>query len=187
MRIHCLADAPGEIRELVHVHQREFLAVFFHEKKPVAAPRNVAGHRADAGHVNRHGFLGAPAGDVRHGNFAARMQCGGDDADRGLDAVFARLDSAHVRQRDDEADGAMAAHAETADVVEENHTGHTRGVFRLDEQRPDHDVRTARLVDDGGPERVEFLLKALTPDGERSAAQIGAARHHDARRLAAGM
>ena len=56
---------------------------------------------------------------------------------------------------DDEPDGAVAAHAEIADVVEEDHAGRARRVVRLAQQRADHHVRAARLVDDARAEVVE--------------------------------
>ena len=64
------------------------------------------------------------------------MQCGGHDADGGFDAMIAGLNLAKVRQRDDQADRAMAAHAKVADVVEEDHAGDTGFVSGFNDIAP---------------------------------------------------
>jgi hypothetical protein len=69
-------------------------------------------------------------------------------------------DATQVREGRDDADRAMAAHPDVADVVEEDHAGGARGIRRLDQQRADDHVRAARLVHDGGSIAVEVALKA---------------------------
>ena len=78
------------------------------------------------------------------------------------------VDAAEVRERDDDADGAVAAHAEVADVVEEDDAGGAGRIGRLAEQRADDDVGAARLVDDGGAEAVE----AVAEDRARRSASV---------------
>ena len=66
----------------------------------------------------------------------------------------ARLHAAEVRQRRQQADGAVTAHAEVADVVEEEDARGARRVARLAQQGADDRVGAARLVDHGGAEGV---------------------------------
>ena len=115
------------------------------------------------------------------------MQRGGDDADGRFDAMVTRLDPAQVRQRDDQADGAVPAHAEIADVVEKDDPGDAGRVFRFEQQRADHHVRTARFIHDGRAKVIERLLKTVAPDGERSAPEVRAAGNDDPRRFTAGV
>ena len=105
----------------------------------------------------------------------------------GVDAAHARADAAQVGQRHHQPDGAVAAHAEEADVVEEDHAGLARGVVRLAEQRAHDGVVAARLVDDGRADVVEVVAEAVEALLDRAAAEIGAARDDDARGLAAGV
>jgi len=101
-----LADAQGEISKRVDVGEFQGQAVAAGEEKPVPAPGDVADdlavsvdHDADAGG-------GAVAGDVLDGDAAVVVEAGGDDADGGVDAVFARLDAAEVGEGDDQPDRA---------------------------------------------------------------------------------
>ncbi len=49
-----VTDTRSEIGQRVEIIERELLAVIVDEKEPVAAPRNVAGHRSKHGHDDRH-------------------------------------------------------------------------------------------------------------------------------------
>ena len=77
----------------------------------------------------------------------------------------AGLDASEMRERSHEADGAVPAHAEIADVVEENHAGLAGRIRRIAEQRADDGVRSARLVDDRGAEAIEVLRKRARRSG----------------------
>src|SRR5207249_1007516 len=79
----------------------------------------------------------------------------------------------------------MSAHAQVADIVEENHPCGAAGIGRRTEKHADHDVGAARLIDNGRAEGVEPLAKALAPLGQRANAQIGAAGNDHASRLSA--
>ena len=57
-------------------------------------------------------------------------------------------DAAHVLERFDQADRAVAAHAEVADVVEKDHSGSGSRIDRFAEQRADDRVVAARFADD---------------------------------------
>jgi len=129
----------------------------------------------------------AIAGHVGHGHFAIFVQRGGDDADGGFNFVIAGFDFPQMRQRDDQADGAMAAHAEAADVIEENHAGGAGFVRRLDQQRADHHIRAARFVDHRGAETVVLRAECLQLIGDASGAKGRPAGNDHPSRLAAGM
>ena len=78
-----------------------------------------------------------------------------------LETVLARLEAVQVRQRHDDSDGPVTAHAEIADVVEKDDPRCAGTVHRLAEERPDHDVGPARFVDDGAAETVELALETV--------------------------
>ena len=98
-----------------------------------------------------------------------------------------RADAALMPECDDDADHAMPAHAEIADVVEEDDAGRAARIDRRTQQRPDHHIRPARFIDDGGAITIEVGTKALAPLGEGAAAEVRSAGDDDARRLAAGV
>ena len=58
----------------------------------------------------------------------------------GADAMFAGLDLTHVRERDDQSNGPVSAHAEITDVVEEDDATRAGFVFRFDQYRTDHHI-----------------------------------------------
>ena len=60
-----------------------------------------------------------------------------DHADRRVDPVAARREAAHEGERSDQADGAVAAHAEQTDVVEKNDAKIAVLPVRRDEQCAD--------------------------------------------------
>lgn len=171
--IHGLPHAPAVIRERVGVLQREFLSVLRDEEKPIAAPGDVAGDFAQAGNVHGEILFRAPAWNVGDRDFAVRMQRGGDDTHRGFNPVLAGFDPSEMRERDNEANRPVPAHAEVADVVEEDDAASAGLVLGLDQQRTDDDLRAARFVDDGGAVVVEVALKSRAPSGQRTATQIG--------------
>jgi hypothetical protein len=103
------------------------------------------------------------------------MQRCDDDSDRGLNAMDAGADSAEMRERGDEADRSVTAHADVADVVEENHSGGTGRIDRIAKQRADDYVRASRFVDDCCAEIIMQTLKAVSAIGERATAEIGSA------------
>jgi hypothetical protein len=88
-----------------------------------------------------------------------------------------------MRERDHEANRAMPAHTQISDVIEKNGAADARFVFRLNEQRSDDDIGTARLIHNGGTESVELLLKFFASCGDRAATEVRPARDDNARRL----
>ena len=97
------------------------------------------------------------------------------------------LDRAEVSERDGDADRAVAAHAEIADVVEEDDPDDAGRVGRFAEHRADHHVRAAGLVHHGRAEAVVPVAKDRQPLGHRPPAQVGRTREDDPRGLAAGV
>src|SRR5690606_24272663 len=114
-----------------------------------AAPGDVALDLPDAGHL--HFGIGneAIALDVVDGYLAVDMQGDTHYTDRCLDQVLTRLNAALMRQRPGQADGAVATHAQIADIVEEDHARAATRIGGFQQQRTDHRVRSARLAGDG--------------------------------------
>ena len=142
---------------------------------------------AESGHLDSECLPGAIAGNVGHRDLAAGMERGGDNSHGSFEAMFARLDAAQARQRDDDSDSAVTAHAKIADVVEEEDARGAGRVCRLAEKGSDHYVRPPRLVDDGRAEPVIFPLEAVSPLRQRPRPEVWAARHDDSRWFAAGV
>ncbi len=157
------------------------------EEEPVAAPRDVAVQYAVAGHRHRHLARVAPRRDVGQRHPTVGVQLGAHRADRRVDRVHAGAQPSQMCEGGDDADRAVAAHAEVADVVEEDHAAGAAGVLGWREQRAHEHVIAARLVDERTAPRVAFGAKARPPLGHRAASEVGAAADHQARRLAAGV
>ena len=101
--------------------------------------------------------------------------------------MLPRTDSPHVGEGRYEADGAMTAHSEVPDVVEEDHGGGGLWIDGFAEERADDNLRSARFTDDAAPEVVEFEMKALYPAWQISCSEIGPSGNDDACRLPFGM
>ncbi len=182
-----LTDAPGEVSEGIDVGEIQIEAMGFHEEEPVAAPGDIAGDGSDAGDLDGQVVGLAMAGDVGDGDGTVGVEGGGDGADGGVDAECTGVELVEVGEGDNEADGAVAAHAEVADVVEEEDAGLTGGVMGRDEEGTHHDIRTTGFVDDGGAEGVELILETPEAVGQGTVAEVGAALEDDAGGFTAGM
>src|SRR3546814_17003742 len=82
---------------------------------------------------------------IAYGDAAVRVKLGLDDTHRRFDAVRAGFYAARVRQRDDQPDGAVAAHAEETDIVAEADAGRAVGAAGCTQQSANQHVRSARL------------------------------------------
>src|SRR6185312_5872731 len=100
------------------------------DEEPVAAPGDIATHRAIARHVDAQVGRVPVASDIVQGNTPVLVQLHPDLAHGGVQVVPAGGDLAQMRQRADDPDGAVPAHAEVADVVEEDHAGACVGALR---------------------------------------------------------
>jgi hypothetical protein len=115
------------------------------------------------------------------------MQRRGDRADRRLDPVLSGLRMTEISERRDQSDRAMAAHANVADVVEEDHPAGIGGVGRCAKERADQHVRAARFVDDRPAPRIVLVAEAVPALRHVTVTQIGATADDYARGLASGV
>lgn len=97
------------------------------------------------------------------------------------------LDAAYVFESYGEADGAVSAHIEIADVIEEDDAGGTVGFEGFAEKCADDGVITAGFVDDGGAEMVEVAAEALEAFVEGAVAEVGEAFDDETGGFAAGV
>lgn len=101
--------------------------------------------------------------------------------------MLATANATKVSQRGDDADGAVTAHPEITDIIEEDDTRCGGGIFRLAEERADEHVGAAWFVDDRGPERIVLRGEAAGAMRERMIAKVGPPGDHDPGGLARSM
>jgi len=101
--------------------------------------------------------------------------------------VLPRTDSSHVGEGRYDTDGAMTAHSEVPNVVEEDHGRGGLWINGFAEERADYNLRSARLTDDSAPEVVEFAPKALHPAWQISFFEIRSTGNDDSCRLPCGV
>lgn len=181
------ANRPGEIGKRGDVLHAQFQRIVFHQEKPVAGPRHIAVDRAVAGDIHRYIRCRPAARDVQDAHFARWMQRCGDPTDGGLYNVFPDADSSQVGKRHDQTNGAMHAHANESDVVEEDDPGGRGRVNRLAKNSADHHFGAARLGDQRFAQIIVVRSEAREALGHPTGAEVGPACHQDARWLPAGM
>nr|GEU28650.1 HTH-type transcriptional regulator PtxR, putative [Tanacetum cinerariifolium] len=155
------------------------------EKEPVAAVSHIARHRAVAGHLHRHRVLGTARGHVGDGDAAVVVQLRFHHAHGRIDAVQSRRDASHECERGHQADGAVAAHAQVADVVKKDDAGHAVRRMRFAQQGAHQHIGAARLAHHRRAEVVVILPEAHDPLGQRAVAQVRAAGRDQPRGFAA--
>jgi hypothetical protein len=101
--------------------------------------------------------------------------------------VFPRSNAAQMGKSGNEADGPVPAHAKVADIVEKYHARDAGWVGRFEEGRADDHIGAARLVYDGGTERVMLVAKNFQSVRDAAAAEIGSATDDNASRFATGV
>src|ERR1700719_2908746 len=79
-----LPDSPSEMDELVKVCFGNRVGMLFDQKKPVAAPGDVAGHCTESGDFDINGRGPAVAGYIFEGHGGVSVQCDSHDAHRCL-------------------------------------------------------------------------------------------------------
>jgi len=122
-----------------------------------------------------------------HGDRTVGVQLGRHRPDGGIDFQTAGFDATEMREGDDQPDGAVAAPAEQADVVEKNDAKIAVLTVRGNEQCADDRVGAAGLVDDRGAVGIEVVAEAHGPFLERAAPEIGAAVEYEPRGLTASV
>src|SRR5271168_347507 len=158
-----------------------------HEEKPIPAPGHVAAHFAVSRYVDCNVGSAAITCDIVDRDLAAFVQNCADCSHRGFYFVFARFYAVHVCQSCHQADGAVTAHAEVADVIKEDDGGGAGGIDRVSEQSAHHDVGTAGLIHHSGTKIVVISAKTFQAIGERTRAKVRAAAHYQSGGLAPGV
>ena len=115
------------------------------------------------------------------------MQARLDRAADGLEPAGPARDAAQVLQGHDQSDGAVAAHIQVADIIEEDDAASHDGSEGSHSSAPTMASISARLIDHRRAEMVEPVAEALQPFGHRAAPEIGTARDNHPRRLASGV
>ncbi len=144
--------------------------MFAYKEEPVASPGDVAREEAVARNVYLNGCSVAEAWDVVHRDASVIMQVGGDVSDWRLQLVHAWSDPAQVGEGSHYADGSVAAHAEIADVVEEDDGCGCVRCDGFEQQRADYDLGAAGFADYAGAEAVEVRSEAVEPLLQRAIA-----------------
>src|SRR5580692_7967234 len=152
-----------------------------HQEKPVSAPGHIAADfavfGAVSGYVDRNVCRAAITCDIVDGDLAAFVQNCTHGSHGSFYLVFARGDAFHVCQGRHQADGAVTAHAQVADIVKEDDTGGAGWIEGIGEQSAHHDVGTARLVNHSGAKTVVLGAKTLQTVDKRTRPKIGPATH----------
>jgi hypothetical protein len=183
----CLPDLPGEMDELVKVRFHNRVGMMFDQKKPVAAPGNVAGHRTESGYFDVNGSGPAVAGYVFEGHGAVFVQSHSHDANRCFNAMRAGLDPAKICERSYDSDGSMPAHAQASAVVEEDDARNAIRTGGLAEQCAHHRFRGTRFGDKGPAEGFVILLKQKATLLQVAAAEVRATVNDGSGGLTASM
>src|SRR5579863_802637 len=90
------------------------------EEEPVAAPRDIALDLAEPLDLDRDRARESMALDILDDGRLVIDKLDADDSDRRLEAMAPSPEAPHMGERDGEADRPVAAHAEIADIVEED-------------------------------------------------------------------
>jgi hypothetical protein len=180
------ADVQRHIGQPGHIVQFNLFSVIAGDEKPVATPGDVALHQNSI-HLYPDVLCFYIALDVLDGDSVSILHRDLHHAYGCLDAMLANGDLAEVEESDGDAHHSVAAHAEVADVVEEDDAGGASFIVRLEQYRPDHYFRAARLVNQGGAHPVVLLAKGREFVSDAAAAQVGSPADDDARWLTRGV
>lgn len=131
--------------------------------------------------------MGAKGGYVDDTYAAVGMEFGSHTAGWGVDGVGAGVDLTQKGQRGDEPNGAVATHAEVADIVEEHDAEISSGVMWWAEVCPDDDIVATGFEDDAGAQVVVMLAEPRNDVGKGDVGKVGKPGQHDACRLAGSM
>ena len=92
-----------------------------------------------------------------------------------------------MRERHREADRPVAAHADIADIVEEDDASGACGIVRFAQERPNDRVVAARLVDGEAAEMIELAGEAGASFSKRTVAERWSPIHDHAGGFTLGM
>jgi hypothetical protein len=182
-----LPDSPSEVDELIEVGFRNRVGMILDQKKPVAAPGHVPGHRTESGDFDMDGGSPAVAGYVFKGHGAVFVQCDSHDAYRCLDAVDTGLDPAKKCERGYDADGSVPAHAQASAVVKENDARNAVRAGGLAKQRADHRFGGAWFGHKSPAESFMIFLKQQATLLQVAVSKVRATFDDGSGRLAAGV
>ena len=182
-----LANLPGEMDELVKVGSCNRVWVVFDQKKPVATPGNIAGHRTESGYFDIDGSGPTVARNVFEGHCAVFVQRDAYDAYRCFNTVSAGLDLAKIRKRSYDPDGSVPAHAQASAVVKEDDASNAIRTGRLAEQCSHHRFGGTRFGDKSPAEGFVIHLKPKATLLQVAASKIRATFDDGSGRLAAGV
>ena len=125
-----------------------------------------------------------PAGHVRDGDFPGFMEGRRHRTHGSVYFVFPEANSPEVRERYDQADGAMNAHPQISDIIKVDDASGAPGSYWLRNHRTDDNFRAPRLIHKGVAQMVVMtpeFVEALSHGGSR---KNGPAADDDAGRLA---
>src|SRR5215207_9774597 len=89
------------------------------QEKPIATPGHISFHPAQSGHIQDHILGLTVAGHIGDGDCCLIMQLRCHCAEAGFDPMLSRLETSDMSQGNGEANGAVTAHFEQADIVKE--------------------------------------------------------------------
>lgn len=102
--------------------------------------------------------MGRPvARDIVEGDPTVRMENRGHKTDRSLETMDTGSDPTEVMKTRNHTNGAVAAHSQISDVVEEEDPTQSFRKCGRDEQSPYENIGPPRLIDDGGSVGVEAV------------------------------
>ena len=157
------------------------------QKEPVSPVRYVAGHATVSFDFNLDIFGEAITGHICDRYQTVFVEFGVNRAGRCLDPMSSRGDSAHIFQRFDKADRAVATHAEIADIVEKYHAGRGCRIHGVTQKCADDRIVPSRLADDRGAQFIVIASEDPKPFPDPASSQIWKTANNDPRRFAAGV
>src|SRR5919199_1637489 len=140
------ADAPGKVRQMLDLFEAQILPMIVDQEEPVAAPGHVSGDLPIPLDLDGDLLCMTKAGHIIDSHAPIFEEARRHRTHRRFNAMLAHADPAKIGERGHEADGAMAAHSQVGNVVEENDARGAGRIARFAEWCPNQDIRPARLV-----------------------------------------
>jgi hypothetical protein len=99
----------------------EVTAVIMTKKKPVAAVGHITVKHGAVRQCEGNMVVQAKGGDIRNTDASIVVELGSHTTGWSIDGICASTNAPEMGEGGDESDGAVATHAEVADIVEKNH------------------------------------------------------------------